>query len=64
LVLFYIGRKIARVRLAISVVIEEIARRSFDDWPSLEEARRVFPRLAASSLERFSDLSAEHLGDA
>jgi hypothetical protein len=41
-VVFYVGRKIARVLFSIGVVVEEIGKRSVDDWPSDDDWKRAF----------------------
>jgi hypothetical protein len=41
-VIWYVGRKIARVIFTVGVIIEEIGKRSVDDWPSDEAWRRAF----------------------
>lgn len=40
-VIFYVGRKIARVLYGMSLVAENFAARSVDDWPTREEARKA-----------------------
>jgi hypothetical protein len=41
-VIWYVGRKIARMLFAIGVVLEETSKRSVEDWPSDEWWKRSF----------------------
>lgn len=41
-VLWYVGRKIARMLFAIGVMIEEFSKRSVDNWPSDADWQRAF----------------------
>lgn len=40
-VLLYVGRKIARVLFAMSVILENIGARQCENWPTEEDWRRV-----------------------
>lgn len=41
-VVWYVGRKIARMLFAIGVMIEEIGKRSVDNWPPQEHWDATF----------------------